>query len=32
MRKAHDFAENACNAVRQARRDGNERLKKMERG
>jgi ribosome recycling factor len=31
VRKAHDLAENARNAVRQARRDGNERLKKMER-
>ncbi|MCL4839663.1 MAG: ribosome recycling factor [Thermoanaerobaculia bacterium] len=31
VRKAHDFAENARNGVRQARRDGNERLKKKEK-
>lgn len=31
VKKAHDLAEHARNAVRQARRDGNDRLKKMER-
>lgn len=31
VKKAHDLAETARNAVRQARREGNERLKKMER-
>lgn len=31
VRKAHDLAETARNAVRQARREGNERLKKLER-
>lgn len=31
VKKAHDMAEHARNAVRQARRDGNDRLKKMER-
>jgi len=31
VRKAHDFAENARNGVRQARREGNEQLKKMEK-
>ena len=31
VRRAHDFAEHARNGVRQARREGNERLKKMER-
>ena len=31
VKKAHDMAEHARNAVRQARREGNERLKKMEK-
>lgn len=31
VKKAHDLAETARNGVRQSRRDGNERLKKMER-
>ena len=31
VKKAHDLAETARNAVRQARRDGNERLKKLEK-
>ena len=31
VRRAHDLAEHARNGVRQARREGNERLKKMER-
>jgi ribosome recycling factor len=31
VRKAHDLAEHARNAVRQARREGNEKLKKMEK-
>ena len=31
VRKAHDMAEHSRNAVRQARRDGNDRLKKMEK-
>jgi len=31
VRKAHDMAEATRNAVRQARRDGNDRLKQMER-
>ena len=31
VRRAHDMAESARNSVRQARRDGNERLKKMEK-
>jgi ribosome recycling factor len=31
VKKAHDIAEHARNAVRQARREGNDRLKKMEK-
>lgn len=31
VKKAHDMAEHARNAVRQARRDGNDKLKKMEK-
>ena len=31
VKKAHDLAEAARNGVRQARRDGNDRLKKLER-
>ncbi|HSS75412.1 MAG TPA: ribosome recycling factor [Thermoanaerobaculia bacterium] len=31
VKKAHDYAEHARNAVRQARREGNDRLKKMEK-
>lgn len=31
VKKAHDLAEHARNAVRLARRDGNDRLKKMEK-
>jgi ribosome recycling factor len=31
VKKAHELAENTRNGVRQARRDGNERLKKMEK-
>jgi len=31
VRKAHDMAESARNGVRQARREGNDRLKKMEK-
>jgi ribosome recycling factor len=31
VRKAHDLAEHARNSVRQARREGNDRLKKMEK-
>jgi len=31
VKKAHDFAEHARNAVRQARREGNDKLKKMEK-
>lgn len=31
VKRAHDFAENARNAVRHARREGNERLKEMEK-
>jgi ribosome recycling factor len=31
VRKAHDLAEHARNAVRQARREGNDKLKKMEK-
>lgn len=31
VKKAHDFAEHARNGVRQARRDGNDRLKQKER-
>jgi len=31
VKKAHDMAENARNSVRQARREGNDRLKRMER-
>ncbi|HYL05229.1 MAG TPA: ribosome recycling factor [Thermoanaerobaculia bacterium] len=31
VRKAHDMAEHARNAVRQARREGNDKLKKMEK-
>lgn len=31
VKKAHDSAEHARNAVRQARREGNEKLKKMEK-
>jgi len=31
VKKAHDLAEQARNGVRQARREGNDRLKKMER-
>jgi ribosome recycling factor len=31
VKKAHDLAETARNAVRQARRDGNDRLKKLEK-
>lgn len=31
VKKAHDLAEHARNAVRQARREGNERLKKKEK-
>jgi ribosome recycling factor len=31
VKKAHDLAEHARNAVRQARREGNEKLKKMEK-
>lgn len=32
VKKAHDLAEGARNGVRQARREGNDRLKKLERG
>lgn len=31
VKKAHDMAEHARNSVRQARREGNEKLKKMEK-
>ena len=31
VRKAHDMAEHARNGIRQARRDGNDKLKKMEK-
>src|SRR6478672_2197989 len=31
VKKAHDFAEHARNAVRQARREGNDKLKKKEK-
>lgn len=31
VRKAHDLAEDARNSIRQARREGNDELKKMER-
>jgi ribosome recycling factor len=31
VKKAHDFAEHARNAVRQVRREGNDKLKKMEK-
>jgi ribosome recycling factor len=31
VKKAHDYAEHARNAVRQARREGNDKLKKMEK-
>ncbi|HVT60881.1 MAG TPA: ribosome recycling factor [Thermoanaerobaculia bacterium] len=31
VKKAHDMAEHARNAIRQARREGNDRLKKMEK-
>jgi ribosome recycling factor len=31
VKKAHDMAEHARNGVRQARRDGNDKLKKMEK-
>jgi len=31
VKKAHDLAEHARNAVRQARREGNDRLKKLEK-
>jgi ribosome recycling factor len=31
VKKAHDLAEHARNAVRQARREGNDKLKKMEK-
>jgi ribosome recycling factor len=31
VKRAHDMAEHARNAVRQARREGNEKLKKMEK-
>jgi ribosome recycling factor len=31
VKKAHDLAENARNAIRQARREGNDSLKKMEK-
>ena len=31
VRRAHDMAEDSRNAVRQARREGNEKLKKMEK-
>ena len=31
VKKAHDIAEHARNAVRQARREGNDKLKKMEK-
>ena len=31
VKKAHDMAEHARNAVRQARREGNDKLKKMEK-
>jgi ribosome recycling factor len=31
VKKAHDLAEHARNSVRQARREGNEKLKKMEK-
>ncbi len=31
VKKAHDLAEHAKNAVRQARREGNDKLKKMEK-
>jgi ribosome recycling factor len=31
VKKAHDLAEHAKNAIRQARRDGNDKLKKMEK-
>jgi ribosome recycling factor len=31
VKKAHDFAEHARNGVRQARREGNDKLKKMEK-
>jgi ribosome recycling factor len=32
VKKAHDIAEHARNAIRQARREGNEQLKKLEKG
>ena len=31
VKKAHDLAEHARNGVRQARREGNDKLKKMEK-
>lgn len=31
VKKAHDFAEHSRNGIRQARREGNDQLKKMER-
>lgn len=31
VRKAHDLAETSRNSIRQARRDGNERIKKLEK-
>jgi ribosome recycling factor len=31
VKKAHDLAENARNVVRQARREGNDRIKQKER-
>ena len=31
VKKAHDYAEHARNAVRQSRREGNDKLKKMEK-
>jgi ribosome recycling factor len=31
VKKAHDMAEHARNAVRQSRRDGNDKLKKLEK-
>jgi len=31
VKKAHDYAEHARNGIRQARREGNEKLKKMEK-
>ena len=31
MKKAHDLAEHARNAIRLARREGNDKLKKMEK-